>query len=154
MDLLGFLVVNAWMVGFQQSGHLHLCSNAAVCTLASQMIDMPVLTFPLLLGLDYFMEACLPQSYLPLRFRCMLPRSLACASMNLHSLISNARACDNDGRDMCLHAQGVLTRAGFDEQTSRVLREAGLTDQQIKQVIHEYSTHCCAIAPCMQVFKA
>ena len=45
----------------------------------------------------------------------------------------NAQSCDV-GCDMRVHVQGVLTRAGFDEQTSRVLREAGLTDQQMKQV--------------------
>ncbi|CAK0785563.1 hypothetical protein CVIRNUC_008773 [Coccomyxa viridis] len=32
-------------------------------------------------------------------------------------------------------SKGVLTRAGFDEQTSRVLREAGLTDQQMEQAL-------------------
>ena len=33
-----------------------------------------------------------------------------------------------------LWLQAVLTRAGFDERTLQALREAKLTDQQIKQV--------------------
>ena len=55
---------------------------------------------------------------------------------------------------MWLLVQGALTRVGFDEQTSQVLREAGMSDQQMKQVTRQVITHWCAIGLDLQVLTA